>query len=134
MKDRESTYPGRVKMTPVEGQENIYNFERADEPTVEGPQLNKRNLLPDYVAEALGLKAEDDPAPADAFKAIAEGFEPLIESIAVTEGEGEISAVLSLENGETETVAVAFDSASGKASSLTVGSRTISIVWEVINE
>ena len=30
MKERVSTYPGRVKLIPVEGQENIYDMERAD--------------------------------------------------------------------------------------------------------
>ena len=33
MKDRIPLYPGRVKMTPVSGQANIYDMERADQPT-----------------------------------------------------------------------------------------------------
>lgn len=130
MKDRESLYPGLVEMTPVEGRENIYNFKRADEPTVEGTALNKRNLLPDYVAEALGLKAEDDPVPADAFRAIAEGIEPLIESVAVSEGTGEISAILSLDNGEKLSVVTKFDS-EGKATEIAVNGRSVPVSWEV---
>lgn len=39
--DRVPTYPGRVKMTPVSGQENIYDLTRADNPVVEGTKLNK---------------------------------------------------------------------------------------------
>lgn len=130
MKDRESLYPGRVKMTPVEGQENIYDLERADEPTVEGTALNKRNLLPDYVAEALGLKAADDPAPADAFRAIAEGIEPLIETIGVAESGDTITAVLALDNGEKLSVVTKFDS-EGKATEIAVNGRTVPVSWEV---
>lgn len=130
MKDRESTYPGRVEMTPVEGQENIYDFKRADEPTVEGTVLDKRNLLPDYIAEALGLKAEDDPTPADAFRAIAEGIEPLIESIGVAESGNTITAVLALDNGEKLSVVTKFDS-EGKATEIAVNGRSVPVSWEV---
>lgn len=130
MKDRESLYPGRVEMTPVEGRENIYDFKRADEPTVEGTALDKRNLLPDYVAEALGLKAEDDPTPADAFRAIAEGIEPLIESIGVAESGNTITAVLALDNGEKLSVVTKFDS-EGKATEIAVNGRSVPVSWEV---
>ena len=60
MKDRIPLYPGRVKMTPVSGQANIYDMERADQPTQEGTPLNKATLLSDATAAALGL-AGDDP-------------------------------------------------------------------------
>lgn len=130
MKDRESLYPGLVEMTPVEGRENIYNFKRADEPTVEGTALNKRNLLPDYVAEALGLKAEDDPTPADAFRAIAEGIEPLIETIGVAESGNTITAVLALDNGEKLNVVTKFDT-EGKATEIAVNGRSVPVSWEV---
>lgn len=39
--DRIPTYPGRVKMTPVEGQENTYDMVRADDPVVVGTPINK---------------------------------------------------------------------------------------------
>lgn len=39
--DRISAYPGRVKMTPVDGEENVYDMERADSPTTEGTVINK---------------------------------------------------------------------------------------------
>lgn len=42
--DRVATHPGRVQLTPVQGQTNIYDMERADEPTVAGTPLNAANL------------------------------------------------------------------------------------------
>lgn len=39
--DRIPTYPGRVKMTPVAGQENTYDMVRADAPTEVGTPINK---------------------------------------------------------------------------------------------
>lgn len=58
MKDRIPTYPGRVRLTPVSGQTNIYDMVRADEPVQEGTPLNKNTLLRDATAEALGLTAD----------------------------------------------------------------------------
>ncbi|MFR8974501.1 MAG: discoidin domain-containing protein [Eubacteriales bacterium] len=40
-KDRVPTYPGRVKMTPVAGQANTYDMERADSPTEAGTPMSK---------------------------------------------------------------------------------------------
>ena len=40
-KDRVPKYAGRVKLTPVSGQNNIYTMERADEPTEQGTPLDK---------------------------------------------------------------------------------------------
>ena len=42
--DRVPTYPGRVIMTPVAGQENTFDMVRADAPTVEGTPVNKALL------------------------------------------------------------------------------------------
>lgn len=42
--DRVATHPGRVQLTPVVGQTNIYDMERADEPTVVGTPVNAANL------------------------------------------------------------------------------------------
>lgn len=39
--DRIPTYPGRVKMTPVEGQADTYDMVRADEPVEPGTPINK---------------------------------------------------------------------------------------------
>ena len=38
--DRVSTYPGRVKLTPVSGQSNVYDLSRADSPIQDGTPIN----------------------------------------------------------------------------------------------
>lgn len=58
MKDRIPLYPGRVKLTPVSGQSDIYDMARADEPQQEGTPLNKNTLLTDETATALGLSTD----------------------------------------------------------------------------
>lgn len=40
-KDRVPTYPGRVTLTPVPGQENVYDMTRSDEPVELGTALDK---------------------------------------------------------------------------------------------
>lgn len=59
MKDRVPAYPGRVTLTPIAGQRYTYDMARADEPIEPGDALNKANLLPDDVAQALGLTQEN---------------------------------------------------------------------------
>lgn len=73
MKDRTPKYPGRVRLTPVEGAENTFDLVRADEPVEEGTPLNKKTLLTDETAYLLELKV-DDPTPDDAFSHIARNF------------------------------------------------------------
>lgn len=68
MKDRVPLYPGRVKLTPVSGQANIYDMVRADSPTQEGTPLNKDSLLKDSTAALYGLGA--DAVPDDIFKTL----------------------------------------------------------------
>ena len=58
MKDRVPTYPGRVRLIPVAGQENTYDIVRADEPQQEGTPINKATLLDDATAEKLGLTGD----------------------------------------------------------------------------
>jgi hypothetical protein len=58
MKDRIPRYPGRVKATPVEGEENLFDIERMDDPYQTGMPLNKQNMLKDRTAERLGGNAE----------------------------------------------------------------------------
>lgn len=68
MKDRLSTHPGRVQLTPVSG--NIYDMTMVDEPTEAGTPLNKATLLSDTAAAAVWPVAADrpsDPVPSDAF-------------------------------------------------------------------
>lgn len=64
MQDRVSLYPGRVKLTPVSGQENTYDMVRADEPTQEGDPLSKATFLKDATAALFGLGT--DAVPDDA--------------------------------------------------------------------
>ena len=72
MKDRIPRYPGRVKITPESGAAYFATMERADDPKQQGDALNKQNLLPDEVAEKLGLDPAENPVPADAFEHIGE--------------------------------------------------------------
>ena len=55
MKNRESLYPGRVKLTPVDAANGIYDLVRADEPQDPGTPLNKKLL--DYAVAACGVTA-----------------------------------------------------------------------------
>ena len=68
MQDRVPTYPGRVKLIPVQGQENTYDMERADQPTQVGTPLNKATLLKDATAALFGLGT--DAVPDDVLKQI----------------------------------------------------------------
>lgn len=61
MKDRVPVYPGRVKLVPVSGQENVYDMTRADQPTQEGDPLNKYTILKDSTAELFGLGTDAVP-------------------------------------------------------------------------
>lgn len=40
-KDRVPTYPGRIKLSPIAGQPDTFEMERADEPITEGTPINK---------------------------------------------------------------------------------------------
>lgn len=55
MKNRESLYPGRIKLTPVDAANGIYDLIRADEPQEVGTPLNKKLL--DYAVAACGVTA-----------------------------------------------------------------------------
>lgn len=65
MQDRVPKYPGRVTLIPVQGLENTYTMERADEPTQPGTPLNKSTLLTDATANLMGGAVQ---TPDDAFK------------------------------------------------------------------
>lgn len=61
MQDRISTYPGRVTLVPVAGQENTYTLTRADDPTQVGTPLNKETLLSDETAAAIAAASGTTP-------------------------------------------------------------------------
>lgn len=79
MQDRVPLYPGRVKLTPVAGQENTYDMVRADQPTQAGTPLNKDSLLKDATAALFGLGA--DAVPDDVFVKISEMFGTVNDSL-----------------------------------------------------
>lgn len=58
MTDRQPLFPGRVRLEPVEGQENTYDMIMADAPTDDGTPLNKATLLSDETAALYGLEPE----------------------------------------------------------------------------
>lgn len=72
MENRQPTYPGRVKLTPVPGSTDLYDMERADQPTVEGTPLNKATLLQDATCSILNIP--DTSVPNDAFAKLALGI------------------------------------------------------------
>ncbi len=45
MEDRKSNYPGRVKLTPVEGTSDLFDMERADIPISQGTPPGKGNAF-----------------------------------------------------------------------------------------
>ena len=77
MKDRIPTYPGRVQLLPVAGQENIYDMTMADDPKQLGDPPTKANLLKDTTAEALGLDPSTNPVVDDAFNALHSKMHPV---------------------------------------------------------
>ena len=97
MKDRNTQYPGRKKLTIISqsSSEIVADVERYEGAVTEaGTPLNKANILPDTTAESLGLNPEADPTPADALQAIAQAlmvpldiqelYKPLIAPLSVS--------------------------------------------------
>lgn len=68
MKDRQPTRPGRVRITPENGEAYYAVMEMADEPTEVGTPPIKANLLKDSTAALLGGGA--DMVPDEAFIAL----------------------------------------------------------------
>ena len=83
MRDRVPRYPGRVKLTPVSGQANVYDMTRADSPTQEGDPINKSTLLKNSTAALYGLG--DDATPNDVFAEIRNYVEATLNVPAGTE-------------------------------------------------
>lgn len=70
MRDRVPKYPGRVRLTPVSGQNNVYDMVRADQPEEAGTPINKQSLLTDETAAEIGLQPGDNPTPNEALRHI----------------------------------------------------------------
>ena len=77
MQDRVPLYPGRVKLTPVSGQENTYDMVRADQPTQEGMKLSKATLFDAAAEKAIFNNENGNHTPAEAFAALPNIFEPV---------------------------------------------------------
>lgn len=71
MVDRVPEHPGRVRLIPVPGEDNLYDLVREDGATVEGTPLCKATMLPDDVCNTLGLNTKT-AEPKDAIAKIAE--------------------------------------------------------------
>lgn len=76
MQDRSPKHPGRVKLLPVSGQENIYDMTRADEPDDTGTPFNKRTMLQDSTAQLLKLPLAN-PFPDDALRHMVDRIVPI---------------------------------------------------------
>lgn len=76
MKDRSPKYPGRVKLTPVAGQTNIYDMTRADEPDDTGTPFNTRTMLQNSTAQFLRLPVSN-PFVDDALRHMPDRIEPI---------------------------------------------------------
>lgn len=83
MKDRVPLYPGRVKLTPVSGQENTYDMVRADEPTQEGDPLSKATFLKDDTAALYGLN--QTAVPDDLFRMLSNATSATVNVTGFTE-------------------------------------------------
>lgn len=70
MKDRVPRYPGRVTLTPVEGQANTYDMVRADEPTEAGTPLNTASLLSAATSQNIFGDNSNLHTPDEAFRAL----------------------------------------------------------------
>ncbi len=86
MKDRIPTYPGRVTLTPVAGQENTYDMVMADEPTQLGDAPTKANLLDDDTCALLAL--DNTAVPNDAFQKLVLGAGNYAYAVTVTTSDG----------------------------------------------
>ena len=76
MKNRVSTYPGRVKLQPVDGQANTYDMTRADVPIEPGTPLNQQTLLQPSTAQYLRIPTAD-PTVDDALRHMPDRVEPI---------------------------------------------------------
>lgn len=61
MQDRLPLHPGRVRMTPVSGQANVYDMTLEDGATIQGTALNKANLLSDETANDIAAISDGTP-------------------------------------------------------------------------
>lgn len=115
MNDRVSTYPGRVRLTPVEGQTDVFDMTRADSPTQEGTALNKANLLSDTTASAINTLTGSTPStPNSALYAITNKISAVITSLL---SNATATAIQTLTGTKPTTADGAFSALTGELSS-----------------
>lgn len=72
MQDRVATHPNRWKLTSVEGETDVYDFERADDPLIAGTPLDKATFLTDATAAAIAALTGNTPSlPTEAIDELA---------------------------------------------------------------
>lgn len=76
MKDRTPKFPGRVKLNPVAGKQNVYDMTRADDPDDTGTPFNTRTMLRDSTARFLRLPVSN-PFVDDALRHMPDRVEPI---------------------------------------------------------
>lgn len=100
VEDRVSTYPGRIKLTPVSGQTNVYDMSRADEPVSDGTPLNKALL--DQKAYTL---TEDTVVHVSPYGSDADGDGSTVTPFATIQGA--LNALPRILGGHTATIDIA---------------------------
>lgn len=108
MTDRVPSFPGRVKLTPVTGQTDIYDLTMADEPTQTGTPLNKASLLTDAAAAAIAALvpgATLPDTPNDALTVLGQAFSTAVIYEAKTySGGGQTTKSITFNNIEPDLV------------------------------
>lgn len=140
MRDRVSRYSGRVRLLPVQGQENTYDMIRADDPIQEGTPLNKDTFLQDGTAEKFGLGS--DSTVNDVLSIIGVGFSavetPVLtiadETLTISSIDSKASKVRLYRNGEpfTDVTGVTSGSANYPLTGLTWDDGVYSITAKTL--
>ena len=129
MTDRKSKFPGRFKIIYVEQGDGyvVADIVRADEPEEEGTLLAKRTILPDSVAQALGLVPET-ATPAEAFAVLAESVPPEIAAVVVAENE--LTSIIEFVNSDgSKNVIESSFSSEGELQKMAINGRSINVTW-----
>lgn len=78
MRDRVSRNPGRVKLTPVAGETNVYDMVQMDNPIEDGTLLSKANLLSADAESAIFSNSAGNHTLSQAFISLMARFKPQV--------------------------------------------------------
>ena len=132
MKDRQPTYPGRVLITPENGEAYYATLTRADEPTEAGTPLNKQTLLQDQTEIELFGNA-DNRTVNDALYYLTMRQNMIIKNkallhVTVQDGNGNPCTSVPITGLSTADGSIALTGADGVANGyVDAGSRTVQI-------